>query len=1281
MSSTDNYDQGKPISGQDSWISLEVYVKANQPDLLTGLDQWLQLNLITHAQVKKLCRNHLSCALPLKETVIIAAKGEAEMIAAQDINHFNIISRLWQGFLDELSIRWLLFLGIFLVIISSGVLAASQWQSFPTIGQYLILLVYTLCFWVISFWLSKQENQKLTWQTLNSIATLLVPINFWAINQFSLGNNIIELGIVIVALIILTSIIYWRSLLKSRDNYQLILPLFLLLSYLHLGWHIAFLPLIAVYGGVLTIGWVYYRFRHNSLLYFFFLLAAWLLLLGRALTNNFTTNYSMAIALGGWLVATVNLTEFKKPRSTALTLAQTQIIKQVLQFISIATLIIAWIISLRGAILQSTWFYWQTLVINILVISLFTQRLTLNWQKRDLSIIFLWGLQTLYLTKELIPLAWRTEVLDLVTKISKTTYLPESIFGVTLFPYIILYILIASWLIRRQKTTLAIYTEYITLLLGITLTYLSSYNPIWLLLNLFLSTATLAYITWIRYPIRVPLIYITHLLGIITLTKTIALYFPNLNQSTWGSIFLILMVVEWYIYLQQPKTHQKYNFPSLIKQSCWYFGLCLAATSYTFLLTSNTLLLKLIWLITPCSFTIIAQHSRKPQQRRITTYLSCIALVATQILVYGRWETRILGLAVAVGLMFFNAYHWRRTIITIIHVGFCLALLTSVINLVVRGNYWVLIGAAIILGLYQCRQYLKYSQDTPKFDYISQRRAHGILGVGVETKNYKLIAKYIQAIDYWAIALIVVEIVFLSIMGVNNRDIQGILGILLLITAIIWRYRQQPNNWVLYTLVWLGELLAVGITFSLGGNGVVAAVSNICLGFLALGLRRWVSRISAWGKLNLADPPLIYAVLAILWRLAYFNSYTGWLTLAVALILFNTQHPKGKLNKIISYSGFAAITGGIYEIAVALIWQSSRVNIAQGLTILALITAAIAFTYRLGVRWYGNSDKQVIFIAHLHWAVASILKIIVAGITLKSATVGFTGINIATNFCLGAYALIQGKDRNSQTNRINDWVYLGLVEIIATLFYSRLIISQLSVFDPWRVIFTCAIALFCYQIPWNNLGWRVTPWRRTAIVMPMLVAIVTLENISYISLLVTGIFYLRIAYAYKNIRWSYLSLGLINWATIKLVWQLQTEFIFVAAIITLSILYIAQIDPYLKSHRQRRHYIRLLGSNILCLTALSYQEFGIIPAVISLSLILLGLGLKIRAFLFTGTITIIFTVIYQLIILVLAYPFFKWIIGLITGICAILMAAKFEQKRAQLNNHLQNYASKLQSWQ
>ena len=36
----------------------------------------------------------------------------------------------------ELSVPWLLFLGMFLVVVSSGVLAASQWERFPGFLQY-----------------------------------------------------------------------------------------------------------------------------------------------------------------------------------------------------------------------------------------------------------------------------------------------------------------------------------------------------------------------------------------------------------------------------------------------------------------------------------------------------------------------------------------------------------------------------------------------------------------------------------------------------------------------------------------------------------------------------------------------------------------------------------------------------------------------------------------------------------------------------------------------------------------------------------------------------------------------------------------------------------------------------------------------------------------------------------------------------------------------------------------------------------------------------------------
>ena len=860
------------------------------------------------------------------------------------------------------------------------------------------------------------------------------------------------------------------------------------------------------------------------------------------------------------------------------------------------------------------------------------------------------------------------------------------------------------------------------------LTYLSLSNPTWRSLNLLFSTLTLGYVAWLRQPLRIYLIYITHLLGLVTITNAIDVIFPNLSLSIWGSILTVLAAIEWGIYLErvkQARINFNRNYLFLLRQSCWYFGFLLGAISYTCFLaqiitTPNPAAFRwgLIWLLIPGMLTLTAKYTRKIQQRRLATLLSCTGLITAQLLVFGQLETRLISLAVAIGLMLINAYHLRRTVVTVIHVGFGLSLIPSLLYDFVTDWNWLVVGAVTILALYKFRQYLQQDLDTPQISYFSQRNNYGILGVGAEPKNLKLINKYIKAADYWAIFLIYVVIASLSLFYLNitsNQSyIQYLLTTILVTIVTIRRYRQQPSNLVLYTFVWLIELLVAGIIISIGGNGLTLAFANIILGILSLGVVYSLATKSlTWGRLNIAYIPLVYAVLGIIPRISYFNAYTGLLTLGAAIILINIDLDKPKANLITKYIAFAGISLGIYELVIYQMQRSSEGSAADGLTILALVAAAIAFVYRLGAWWYRQRQQtaifalslpQIILIAHIHWAISSILKVIAASIAIESTTPRLTPISIATSFCLGAYALIQGRDRDlsqQEFDRANSelrtrqrralvfpnyelsdwWVYVGLVEIAATLVYSRLIINKLSFFDPVRVIFTCLIALAIYQIPWQNLGWRVTPWQRTAVIIPALMALVTAEDISYISLLCTAIFYLRIAYYQKNIRWSYVSLGFINWGITRLVWQYNTEFIWLAGIISLSILYIAQFDRYFQSHRQQRHYLRLVACSIICITALFYQNLGIIPTAISFSLIFSGLGLKIRAFLFAGTITLILTVIYQLIILVLTYSFLKWIFGLLAGICSIVVAAGFERQREHLLDRLQTHTNKLRNWQ
>ncbi|MGL5875395.1 MAG: hypothetical protein ACRC2R_24045 [Xenococcaceae cyanobacterium] len=329
---------------------------------------------------------------------------------------------------------------------------------------------------------------------------------------------------------------------------------------------------------------------------------------------------------------------------------------------------------------------------------------------------------------------------------------------------------------------------------------------------------------------------------------------------------------------------------------------------------------------------------------------------------------------------------------------------------------------------------------------------------------------------------------------------------------------------------------------------------------------------------------------------------------------------------------------------------------------------------------FNLSLEEIVIVAHIHWAIGSILKIIAAGIAIES-TAHLTPVSVTVSLILGAYAIVQARDKNTKSDW---WVYVGLVEIAATTVYARLIWTQLSILDPWRAMLVCLVALTIYQMPWQSWGWRSTPWHRIALAMPAVTALLTVENISYFSLLVVAAFYARIAIGQRNIRWSYISLWFIDWGITKfLVENNFTNILLYASIISLSLFYVAQFDSYLitPAQRKKRHYLRIFASSIICSIALIFhQDTGIIPSIISFLLIFFGLGLKIRAFLFVGTITLIMTVFYQAFVLVFKYSFLKWIIGLVAGIILISIAANFERRRVQIVTVFQNWFEQLENW-
>src|SRR4028119_1753022 len=250
------------MSSQPDRLRIEVTVKASQPELLEGLDVWLRLGLISHTQVRRLSQTYLTCLLPQPAVTVFEPEPQVTASLASSTDweidtppvktpKQSRLSQMWYSLRDELSVRWLLFLGVFLVVVSSGVLAATQWRNFPAAGQYGVLWAYTVIFWVGSFWASQQRNLQLTAQTLRLITLLLVPVNFWAMDSFGLWRHPGEWIVVAIAAITLTTITLLHQ--EIRDNssrFASSSTLLLWLSYLHWGWHWSGFPFVAVYLGM-----------------------------------------------------------------------------------------------------------------------------------------------------------------------------------------------------------------------------------------------------------------------------------------------------------------------------------------------------------------------------------------------------------------------------------------------------------------------------------------------------------------------------------------------------------------------------------------------------------------------------------------------------------------------------------------------------------------------------------------------------------------------------------------------------------------------------------------------------------------------------------------------------------------------------------------------------------------------------------------------------------------------------------------------------------------------
>jgi hypothetical protein len=1345
-------------------IWLELQIDPNDPELLATLDRMVRSRILDRSQILKLARECLSEQIELASlpAVVPATVPEIYTPPAPPRTPPRA-QQMWRNLKDELSVRWLLFLGVFLVVLSSGVLAATQWSLFPAWGQYGLLWLYTIGFWVVGGWARRQEGLKLTANTLQIVTLLLIPVNFWAIDSFRLWHQPLELVTAILAGIGLGGIVYLKyRQQRGRTNLQhsgWLLGAYLVLSGLHLGWQMPYWSAIAIYIGAIGVAILLQRIRQieGSSLAIYGL--GMLLLRGLAIEHLPIYSFGLAIGIVGWLFTQwglqkarrlAHLHRFRKVYGDSIRLERHRVtltaIARLYQQIGASLLVFGWLFAIGDLVRIPKNSSWQAVAVSSLALIWIWQRLRAYQQQREVVTLFFVGLQT-YLISNLLwtPLATGAifaKVLPFLLLLFGQNYLFAG--SLLIFPYLLLWVWLTDRFWKQEWYALTRRGESLILATGAILPIINLTTPLSLLVDLLASTAILAHLTLRYQPVRTSYIYFTHLSGLATIfaalayrwewCRSIARNFVGIASNNEQILDLaviaialsVITVAELWISTQPVRLRS-----DGWQRSSWNIGLgSTIATGSCFLLLAAFPAARgiwpLWWSIIPIAFTYIAIKKPPLQPWQLANQIPAAwygiaGLGGGLLLTVERTEWRSILLIVAVGVMFPIVKRLNQipadvvsqrlkpplgvqspptrtnndifptepsdnnSLPAFIHIGFGLGLGVNLIaGRIYPPNYWLVIGAIACYGLWFV------SRKLPRiYAVASDRWAIGLAGLGltIGTLNYlhtdlNWLAERIDIfLGTQGLFSLQTASAARSVPWFQSIHAPTLLATGILAGAIVTRKQWQQaasSDWVYFwSLIWTGEIALSTFIHLLGGDTLTLATVNILLAFPLW----FYTRQQLETELKLA--PLLLASWGLLLRLPFFTTYTGLLTIAVGIIGVLVSR---RLSNIIGYGGLCFVTIGCYELLTHYLLQAPPGgSTADAFTVYGLITAILALGYRLSVwwkskqnvtRWWNFHLSGLKNVAHMHWAVASTWKIAAATIP-PSPIPQLTLVHLFISVILGGYALIQARDREGG----DWWIYLGLAELMGVGIYARSIFQNLGIIDEGLILISCTIGLIILLAPWRQWGWQDRPWRMVALVLPLSRVVFELDRISLLNLAVLAVFYAGVSRRQKQFGWAYLSLIFINWAAIRLLFAYNlTSPLWYATSIGLSILAAVQWDPYWQTSKQNRHYGRIFGSSIIAITALVWHQPWL-PIGIGLAIAICGIVLRVRAWLYIGTITFLLTNAYQLLILITEYPITKWAIGLLAGVLIITLAANFERRKEQIERAIGYWLDRFQEWE
>ncbi|MGB6016021.1 MAG: hypothetical protein WBG32_14925 [Nodosilinea sp.] len=1299
---------------RESTIRLQLDLSPDQPGLLEGLDTWLRLGLMPEQQVRELCQTHLSCDLPpaldpaavpdavnpfveaAEESVVAGNAPITDFISAQPAArrrrqpsphpaprrdrsprptgaNSSAPANPWLGrLISELSVIWLLGLGVFLVVLSSAVLAATQWERFGAVGQYLVLLAYTLVFWAVGLWCRQRPNLQLTAKTLQMITLLLVPLNFWALDGLGVwqgGGAIV--GAIAAILLTLAAL----QVLRQQSSTPLEQANALGLAYLHTGWALGLVPILAVYAGVLAsaAATVYDQRRREAspgLRWPTIAITAALgLLLARGLTTLMSDQFGqlgLAFGLYGatwvWLgqrrlrpkpQPAENSEEPATPESAGDSRSDPY-----------GNRTSRWGIALGRGLL---WWGWLIAIadwlapafgISVLGLALRIQALRKLGKRRDLLVAYAIAVQLAFVGWELIPLALRQAIMvPLVGWIGPNSSL-NALLGISLFPYVVGMVALSDWYRRQDQPKLGRFSDGLAIGSNVILTGLSLLSAPVLVVNLVASTLTALVVT-LRRPLARWRIVVTYGLALVSTLVAIGNYWPALSLDRWLVVIVALATAALLL---------SKALPGLWGSSAWLYGVGLAAMTYALLwgyLIDDGFGFGLSWvgLVIPVVLALIGRHPA-------SVLTTGIALPFT----LGLPWTRLVGLSTATALTGMNSAFYRRPGVAFLAVAFGLGWVYSSLADWVPSfprhlAAWGLVTVGLMAALWAVWRFLAAPSDT-------------------ETPS--LAALYQVACDRWghilAVSVLALSTLALSLYYSDLREPRPLIVAVLatFLVALGLRYWGSLRPLTIYLAGWGVELLVAGLLVERYPTLVSLAVPTLGLGAIALGLAATVARSRPQIASSLYTLTLAYTGLTLALRAYTATAWTGWLVVVAALLILEvgrrTQTPPTR------WLALGLLSVGWYELVIYQMLLGSGGEAADALLILAGVAALIMTVYRLLA---GQLDRtlnlpqiELIWAAHLHWLIGSLLMLGGGmGMGFGQSTLGWLGLAIAAALLL--YALSQGRLGDSDAVQ-HAWVYAGLVELIGWFALGRSLFPTLNFLDHWWGVVACAVAVPLYWVPWQTWGWPQRPWRAMAVGAPLAIAVLT-GGFSHIPTLwvLTG-FYGWLAWHSGKIRISYLSVFCSAWAI--WVWlenrSIDDSLAWVLPL-GLALVYIAQVDPALKrpEGKEKRHWLRVIALAIVLFTALLTERWAGLPAgALALGAIAAGLVLHMRAPLYVGTVVFVLNALNQLVLLNAAFPFIKWVVGIVVGIALIWAAADVERRRDQWLQLTQSWGQDLDDW-